>query len=133
MGRSVTTVTPEFLHSIPVTLLPSTIKNPIAILKLHLQEGKLYQSEFQLDTAGHEVFRDTHPVEWIVGADANGLGALIRHNNYIFEAPLSYYKRAPVAGSCPPVIRTVITDFIASSPPDASFATAAVRSPQPAV
>ncbi|HEX4320870.1 MAG TPA: hypothetical protein VHZ52_08210 [Acidobacteriaceae bacterium] len=93
MGRSATPVTPEFLHSVP---LPASIYDQKSgrHFEVHIQDEKLYESEFQLDAAGHEVFRNTQPIEWIVGANANGLGALVHHDNYIFEAPLSYYKRA---------------------------------------
>lgn len=92
MGRSLTPVTPEFLRTVP---LPASIYD--AKLDRHFevrsQDGKLYQSEFQVDATGHEVFRNTHAIDWIVGANANGLGALIGHDDYIFEAPLSYYSK----------------------------------------
>lgn len=91
MGRSITPVTPEFLRSTPVSASFYDAKID-RHFETHAQDGKLYQSEFQLDAAGHEVFRNTHPVDWIIGANANGLGALIRHDDYIFEGPLSYYK-----------------------------------------
>ena len=60
---------------------------------VHAENGKLYQSEYQLDANGHEVFRDTHAIEWIVGTDLNGQSALIRRGDSIFEAPLSYFKK----------------------------------------
>jgi len=92
MGRSLTPVTPEFLRTVP---LPTSIYNSKSgrHFEVHSQDGKLYQSEYQVDAAGHEVFHDTHTIDWIVGANANGLGALIGHDDYIFEAPLSYYAK----------------------------------------
>ena len=93
MGRSLTPVTPEFLHSIPVSASIYDQKSD-RHFEVHTADGKLYQSEYQIDASGHEVFRNSHSVEWIVGADANGLGALIRHDDYIFEAPLSYYSKS---------------------------------------
>ena len=92
MGRSMTPATPELLHTIPLSASIYDQKSD-RHFEVHTQDGKLYQSEFQLDTTGHEVFRNTHPIEWIVGANANGLGALIRHDDYLFEAPLSYYTK----------------------------------------
>jgi hypothetical protein len=93
MGRSLTPVTPDFLHSVPVS---ASIYDPKSDrhFDVHTQDGKLYQSEYQLDAAGHEVFRNTHAIDWIVGTGANGLGGLIQHDNYLFEAPLSYFKEA---------------------------------------
>ncbi len=92
MGRSMTPVTPEFLSKTPVSasIYDAHLDRHFEV---HAEDGKLYQSEFQLDTSGHEVFRNTHPVRWIIGANANGLGALIQHDDYLFEAPLSFYER----------------------------------------
>ena len=41
--------------------------------------------------AGH--FRDTHRLDWIIGAGANGFGAIARRENYLIEAPLSFYSK----------------------------------------
>ncbi len=92
MGRSITPVTAETLRNIPssASLYDAHFDRHFEV---HAEDGKLYQSEFQLDTAGHDVFRNTHSIEWIIGANANGLGALIQHDDYIFEAPLSYYEK----------------------------------------
>jgi len=92
MGRSVTPVTPELLRSIPVSASIYDQKSD-RHFEVHAADGRLYQSEYQLDATGHEVFRNAHPIDWIVGADLNGLGGLIRHDDYIFEAPLSYFSK----------------------------------------
>jgi len=92
MGRSMTPVTPEFLRTTPVFASLYDAHSD-RHFEVHSQDGKLYQTEFQLDTAGHDVCRNTHPIEWIIGANANGIGALIRHDDTIFEAPLSYYEK----------------------------------------
>jgi hypothetical protein len=100
MGNSMTPVTPEFLRSVPVSASVYDQKSD-RHYEVHSDGAKLYQSEYQLDASGREVFRDTHPIEWIVGADANGFSALIRHDNYLFEAPLSYYKQTGNWGLSP--------------------------------
>ena len=87
-----TPATPEFLRTLPVSASLYDAHSD-RHFEVHEQDGKLYQSEFQLDATGHEVFRNTHAIEWIVGANANGIGALIRHDDYIFEAPLSFYGK----------------------------------------
>ena len=95
MGRSMISVAPalpEFLRTIPLSASVYDQQSG-RHLEVHTENGKLYQSEYQLDAVGHEVFRDTHAIEWIVGTNANGLGALTQHDGYIFEAPLSFFKQ----------------------------------------
>jgi hypothetical protein len=91
MGQSMAPATPDLLRTAPLSASVYDLKSDLHF-EVHSQNGKLYQSEYQLDALGHEVFRETQPIEWIVGADANGLGGLVRHDGYLFEAPLSYYK-----------------------------------------
>src|SRR5580700_5443742 len=57
------------------------------------RDGKLYQSEYETATDGKEIFRETHEVDWIIGSGANGSGAVVRHDDYLFEAPLSFYAK----------------------------------------
>lgn len=93
MGRSMTPATQEFLHTLP---LPASYYDPTFNRHYEVEErdGKLVQSEFELDNSGKEVFRNTKVIDWIIGADVNGLGGLVNHDNYIFEAPLSYFSKA---------------------------------------
>lgn len=55
--------------------------------------GSLYQSEYELAPNGSEVFDDTHPIAYVIGAGQNGIGYLVQEGNRLFEAPLSYYQR----------------------------------------
>jgi Tetratricopeptide repeat/Cytochrome c554 and c-prime len=91
MGRSLTPVTPEFLHSFPVSASLYDQKSN-RHFEVHTQNGKLYQSEYQVDEGGKHIFRNTHTIDLIVGTNANGLSGLVQHDSYLFEAPLSYYK-----------------------------------------
>ena len=52
-----------------------------------------FQTEFELDSGTHEVFRTTHKVEYTIGSGVNGYTFLVRRGNYLFQAPLSYYAR----------------------------------------
>ena len=96
MGRSLTLVTPALIQSLP---LPATYFDPK--LNRHFEvsagqgdhAGQLLQSEWATDSQGHETFRSTYPMEWIVGTGENGYGALLRRGQYLFQAPLSYYTR----------------------------------------
>jgi hypothetical protein len=92
MGRSMAPVTPEFLKAVPLSA-PVYDAKIDRHFEVTAKDGKLYQSEYQLDASGREVFRDTHAIEWIIGANANGFGGLTEHDDFLFEAPLSYYPR----------------------------------------
>ena len=100
MGRSMSEVNRSLLSGIPTS---ASVFNER--LNRHFEtyerEGNLYQSEFELSADGKEVFRDTHRVEWVFGAGANGFGAIVRRGNYLFEAPLSFYSSARAWGLSP--------------------------------
>jgi hypothetical protein len=97
MGRSLTPITPDFLKTLPVSATYFDAKSGHHF-EVHAEGGKLYQTEFQTDTAGpgpsKDIFRNTHQLEWIVGTGENGFGALLRRDGYLFQAPLSYYSKA---------------------------------------
>src|SRR5580693_1988869 len=92
MGRSMSEITPSLLEKMPTS---ASIFNPK--LNRHFEvaarDGKLYQSEYETATDGKEMFRETHEVDWIIGSAANGSGAVVRHDDYLFEAPLSFYAK----------------------------------------
>jgi hypothetical protein len=100
MGQSMTEITPALLN---VMHLPATYDD--AKLNRHFsvfaQEGKLFQSEFETDAAGKDVFRDTHQLEWKIGAGENGFGLLTDRDSYLFQAPLSFYSKARSWGPSP--------------------------------
>jgi Flp pilus assembly protein TadD len=92
MGRSLTVASANVIQSLPI---PAAFDSES--LDRHFEvfssEGKLYQSESQATTNGSDIFRDTRAMQWIIGAGANGYGALLQRSNYLFEAPLSYYTK----------------------------------------
>lgn len=95
MGHSLTPVTAQLLETLPLT--PdhnTTVVDPATHheLSVHAEDGKLYQTESET-VNGRQVFRDTHAMDWIIGTGENGFGALLRHDGYLFQAPLSYYSR----------------------------------------
>jgi tetratricopeptide (TPR) repeat protein len=97
MGRSLTPIMPEFLKTLPLGS-PETTSLFDAKSKHHFEayaeNGKLIQSEYETGASGKEVFRSTHEMGWIIGTGENGFGALLRRDDYLFQAPLSYYTRA---------------------------------------
>ena len=65
------------------------------------KDGRLFQSQYSLDSNGKETFRQTWKVDYVVGAGANGFGFLIRRDHYLFEAPLSYFTTTQSWGFSP--------------------------------
>jgi hypothetical protein len=100
MGRSMSAVAPEQLKTLPA---PGNFYDEKLDrrFEVRVQDGKLYQSEYQTGADGNEIFRDTHALDWIVGAGANGFGVLLQRDNYLFQAPLSYYSKAGAWGPSP--------------------------------
>lgn len=100
MGRSMSRITPEFLQTLPT---PSDIyeAKQNRHFSVQVKDGKLYQSEYQTDAEGKEIFRDTREIDWIVGAGANGFGGLVESNHYLFQAPLSFYSKPGTWGPSP--------------------------------
>src|ERR1700682_1136664 len=93
MGRSMSLVTSEILKAQP-TSGSIEDKNTGLHFDVYARDGQLFQSEYELDSNGKEIFRDTRAVEWIIGAGENGLGGLVRQGDYVFQAPLSFYSKA---------------------------------------
>jgi hypothetical protein len=92
MGRSMSEVNPALVEKMPTSasIFDSKLNRHFEI---YTRDGNLYQSEFETAADGHEVFRDTRKVEWIIGSGANGSGAIVREDGYLFEAPLSFYTK----------------------------------------
>jgi hypothetical protein len=92
MGRSMSEVNPALVEKMPTSasIFDSKLNRHFEI---YTRDGNLYQSEFETAADGHEVFRDTRKVEWIIGSGANGSGAIVREDDYLFEAPLSFYTK----------------------------------------
>src|SRR5258705_2037215 len=92
MGRSMSEATGESLSRTPQTAsvaAPSLTRR----YEVYTKDGKLYQSEFAATSAGKEVFRETRKLDYLIGSGANGIGALVKQGEYLFEAPLSFYAK----------------------------------------
>ena len=100
MGRSMSRITPEFLQTLP-TLSDVYEAKPDRHFGVQIKNGKLYQSEYQTDAEGKEIFRDTREIDWVIGAGANGFGGLVERDHYLFQAPLSFYSKPGTWGPSP--------------------------------
>ena len=91
MGRSMLKADAALLKTIPtsVSIFDQRLNRHF---EQYVKDGALYQSEFELAADGKDVFRETHQVDWIIGAGANGLGGIVQRGEYLFEAPLSFYS-----------------------------------------
>jgi hypothetical protein len=92
MGRSMSTITPSRLERIPTSASVFDARSQ-RHFETYVHDNELSQAEFATALDGKEIFRDTHKVEWIIGSGANGFGAIVRRENYLFEAPLSFYTK----------------------------------------
>ena len=90
MGRSMSSVSPSLLQNLHVPAVHSNQRLDRRY-EVIARDGKLYESEYALNGSGREIFRDEHQLEWIIGSGANGIGAIIRRGDYLFEAPLTLY------------------------------------------
>jgi hypothetical protein len=92
MGHSMSEITPALLARIPASA--SIVDDRLGRhFEVHAEDGKLFQSEYEIGEGGQEVFRETRPVDWIIGSGANGFGALVKRGDFLFEAPLSFYSK----------------------------------------
>ena len=105
MGHSMAAITavemtPALLEAmhLPATYDDAKLKRHFSV---YAQDGKLYQSEFETDAAGKDVFRDTHQLKWKIGAGENGFGMLTDRDGYLFQAPLSFYAKPQAWGPSP--------------------------------
>ncbi len=85
-------ITPALLERIPTS--SSVVDDRLhRRFEVQAENGKLFQTEFEIGQGGEELFQETHPVGWIIGAGANGFGALVKRGDFLFEAPLSFYSK----------------------------------------
>jgi hypothetical protein len=93
MGRSMSLASdPSQLNRIPapVTVFQQNITRHSATFR---QGSDLYQSQYELDGSGTEIFRNTHKLEYVIGSGSNGQSYAVRRGDSLFQAPLSYYSK----------------------------------------
>jgi hypothetical protein len=92
MGRSMSEITPTLLGRVPAS---AGIFDPRLNrhFEIFVRDNNLYQSEYETAADGEDVFRETRRLDWIIGSGANGSGAIVKQDGYLFEAPLSFYAK----------------------------------------
>ncbi len=58
------------------------------------QEGRLIQSQYANGPDGKQIFRQDWEIAYVIGSGDNGVSFLIQRDDYLFEAPLSYYSKS---------------------------------------
>jgi hypothetical protein len=56
--------------------------------------GNLYQSAYELDKYGHEIYSIAHKIDYVTGGERTGYTYLFRIGPWIFQAPLSFYAHS---------------------------------------
>ena len=69
--------------------------------KVFVRDKELYQSEYELDENGKELFQKTHKLKYAVGSGINGHTFVVQRGDHLFEAPLSFYSRIGQWGLSP--------------------------------
>jgi len=92
MGRSMSEISPTVLKMIPTTAQVAA-PNLSRHFEVFARDGALYQSEYAINATGQDLFRDTRKLDFLIGSGANGIGALMKQENFLFEAPLSFYTK----------------------------------------
>jgi hypothetical protein len=92
MGRSMAQVNASLLGKIPTSaaIFDQRLNRHF---ETFVKDGSLYQSEYETGPDGQNTLCQAHKVDWIIGSGANGFGAIVRRDNYLFEAPLSFYSK----------------------------------------
>lgn len=100
MGRS---IVPADSAIFPKLTLPAQFTNQRIDRHFDIfeRDGKLYESEFATAPDSTEIFRDTRPIRWMIGAGINGYGPIVEQDHYLFQAPLSYYTNPATWGPSP--------------------------------
>jgi hypothetical protein len=73
----------------PVTVFSEKFNKYFDVFR---KDGDLYQSMYEKDADGNEIYRVTHKLDYVIGAGKVGYTYVVRRDNYLFEAPLSYYR-----------------------------------------
>jgi hypothetical protein len=90
MGRSMSPVTPAVLEKTPSSYTNEKLNRRFEV---YSKDANLYQSESGIGSDGKESFKTDSQIEWIIGAGVNGFGAILKKDNFLFQAPLSFYAK----------------------------------------
>ena len=98
MGRSMTPAAPW--HS-PTLSVPAQFTNDKLDRRFDVftRDGKLYESEYAVAADSSEVFRDTRPIAWLIGAGINGFGPVVEQDHYLVSGAVVVLYQAGHVGT----------------------------------
>lgn len=91
MGRSMTLPDESSKLGIPTSPFTMYDGRYRRYYQIFRKDSTLLQSEYEVGPKGHEIYRDTQAIAYLMGAGENGISYIVRKGGYLFEAPLSYY------------------------------------------
>jgi hypothetical protein len=93
MGRSMSIV-PGDLASVPAGHAITVFNQRLdRYYDVRSTPAGVYQSEYQKAADGSETFRNTQKLAYAIGSGKNGTSYLVTRNDYLYEAPLSFYTK----------------------------------------
>jgi len=98
MGRSMSPVTPAFLKNTPSSYSNEKLHRRFEV---YSKDGALLQSESGVAGDGGESFHAAERIDWIIGAGINGFGGIVKKDDFLFQAPLSFYAKPSSWGPSP--------------------------------
>ena len=81
----------------PVTLWNEKLNRYFSVYR---EKDEIFQSVYEPDSSGGEVFRATSRLEFVIGSGTNGTTYLVKRSDSLFEAPLSHYAEAERHADC---------------------------------
>lgn len=91
MGRSMALPNESSELGIPATPFTMYDGKFRRYYQIFRRNSTLVQSEYEIGPDGHEIYRDTQNIAYLMGAGENGISYIVQKGGYLFEAPLSYY------------------------------------------
>ena len=100
MGRSVVPANAPFFSrlSLPAHFTNAAIDRHFDVFT---KDEKLYLSEYAIAPDSSVIFREMRPVRWLIGAGMNGYAPVVEQDQYLFQAPLSFYTKPGMWGPSP--------------------------------
>lgn len=101
MGQSMSLASdPAQLSRVPnaMTIFDPKIDHYFQVFR---KQSEIYQDEFAVDSSGKRIFTRTEKIAFAVGAGENGSSYIIRRGDYLFQAPLSFYRKTQSWGLSP--------------------------------
>jgi hypothetical protein len=94
MGRSMTLASDEAHLALAPVRVSVAASTPDRFVDVFRQNGHLFQTEYQKEPDGSELFRVTRQLEYVIGSGMNGSTYLVADNGFLYQAPLSYFTKA---------------------------------------